>query len=52
MTNSSTELGDLVTIAMIPRDTFTMSSQVLDRLIETTPKGVRIIVMDTGASAN
>lgn len=46
------KLGDMVTIAMIPRDTFALSNQVLDRLIETTPDGVRIIVMDTGASGN
>lgn len=50
MTKPYGKLGDLVTIAMIPRDTFALSGQVLDRLIETTPTGVRIIVMDTGAS--
>jgi len=43
-------LGDLVTIAMVPRDTFAWSNKVLDRLIDTTSDGVRIIVFDTGAS--
>jgi len=43
-------LGDLVTIAMVPRDIFAWSNKVLDRLIDTTSDGVRIIVFDTGAS--
>ncbi len=50
MARSLNTLGDLVTIAMIPRDTFALSNMVLDRLIETTPAGVGIIVVDTGAS--
>lgn len=50
MAKSIETLGEMVTIAMIPRDTFAMSNMVLDRLIETTPAGVRIIVVDTGAS--
>ncbi|MGB7206924.1 MAG: glycosyltransferase [Anderseniella sp.] len=47
MTNDA--LADIVTIAMIPRDTFAMSNQVLDRLVETTPPGVKVIVVDSGA---
>ncbi len=52
MAKSVKALGDLVTIAMIPRDTFALSDMVLDRLIETTPAGVTIIVVDTGASGD
>jgi glycosyltransferase involved in cell wall biosynthesis len=51
MATTQDTLGDLVTIAMIPRDTFALSNQVLDRLAETTPGGVSVIVVDTGASA-
>jgi hypothetical protein len=50
MTISDEALAGLVTVAMIPRDTFVMSNQVLDRLVETTPEGVAVIVADTGAS--
>jgi glycosyltransferase involved in cell wall biosynthesis len=50
MTISDEALAGLVTVAMIPRDTFVMSNQVLDRLVETTPPGVAVIVADTGAS--
>ena len=50
MTKAHDALAALVTVVMIPRDTFVMSNQVLDRLVDTTPPSVNVIVVDTGAS--